>query len=213
MQEPSTPQSIELDVPSYAVTAASRINFRLLQPQTLNPQIPNGVHPVSLHLPSAETPLQFFQNNMASHFPFVVIPPGITSYDLCTASPFLYEIIMMVTSYPQASRQAILRSEIMESLTKQVFLQGKKSLDLLQGILLFAAWYHHHLWESPQLTNLLQLATAMLFDLGLHKTQNTLVGHDIFIDAIRSFNDKRRRLPRTLEERRVFLGIFCLSRV
>jgi hypothetical protein len=150
---------------------------------------------------------------MASQFPFVVIPAGMTAEELRAAKPFLYENIMMVTSYSKVSRQLKLRSEVIKSLTEQTFILGKKSLDLLQGIVVFAAWYHHYQWASPQLTNMIQLATALVFDLGLHRTQSPFDGHDIFIEAIQSFHDKRTKLPRTLEERRAFLGLFCLSRV
>jgi hypothetical protein len=161
---------------------------------------------------TADDQLRAFQGSMASYFPFVVIPEGVPAESLKATKPFLYDNIMMVTSYSKVFRQSSSRSMIIRSFTEQVLLQGKKSLDLLQGIVVFAAWYHHHLWSSPQLTNMIQLATALIFDLGLHRAQSAYDGRDVSTEGIKSFRDRGIGSPRTLEERRVFLGLLCLSR-
>ncbi|OAA67975.1 hypothetical protein SPI_00170 [Niveomyces insectorum RCEF 264] len=162
---------------------------------------------------SADWQLQFFQTDMASYFPFVVVPAGTTAAGLRATKPSLHDSIMMALSYQNVARQAELRDAYIRSCTSQIFLQGKKSLDLLQSILVFAAWYHHHLLPSPQLTNMVQLATALLFDLGLHRTQNASDRHDISVGGWKSVGtSSRTKPPRTLEERRAFLGLFCLTR-
>lgn len=157
--------------------------------------------------------LQDFQKNMSNYFPFVVVPPGINAAGLRSVKPHLYDNIIMIASYHDVSRQLKLRSQIIRNTTERIFLHGEKSLDLLQGLLLFVAWYHHYLGVSPQLTNLIQLATALVFDLGLHKPYGTGNFHDVFIDTMRSFNDKHIKNQKSLEEKRAYLGLFYLTNV
>jgi hypothetical protein len=166
--------------------------------------------PSSIWTSSAEDQLQAFRNNMAPHFPFIVIPLYSTAEQLYATKPIMYENIMMVVSYPYVSRHSKLRSEALRSLTEYTFVQGKKSLDLLQGIIVFAAWYHQSQGPSPQMTNMVQLATALVFDLGLHRAPSPFRGHAKYTEAMEvNINAKQKR---TLEERRTFLGLFCLSR-
>ncbi|RDW66376.1 hypothetical protein BP6252_10011 [Coleophoma cylindrospora] len=212
IQDPLTPRSIDVDARGLSDAAASQIQPTLPQLQYSSSHITND----SLSSPewtlSADEQLQLFQNSMASYFPFVVIPMSMTVEELRTTRPVLFDNIMMVTSYTKASRQLRLRSEVIKSVIEQIYFQGKKSLDLLQGILVFTAWYHQCLGPSPQMTNMVQLATALVFDLGLHRAQIPFDGNENYNEAMKGLSDKRIRLPRTLEERRAFLGLFCLSR-
>jgi hypothetical protein len=101
-------------------------------------------------LPSAstldpnETPdglLNVFRGQMAANFPFVVVPEGAMARSLQESKPFLFSVITMVASYLSPGRQMLMRKEIMRNLSEQVLIEGKKSLDLLQGILVFISWY------------------------------------------------------------------------
>ncbi len=73
--------------------------------------------------------------------------------------------------------------------------------------------YHYDL-PLPQLTNLVQLAIALLFGLGLHKAPNGNDEHEVLVEETKCPSErldlKRRR---TLEERRAFLGLFWLTNV
>ncbi|CAM1502540.1 Fc.00g045240.m01.CDS01 [Cosmosporella sp. VM-42] len=200
------------EAPSWVDTSVLRLNPIPPQSTYSSSHRSHDLRPSSISTPSADDHIRAFQNNMTSHFPFIVIPTGTTAEELRITKPFLYHNIMMVTSYPNVSRQAQSRSEVVKSFTEQIFLQGKKSLDLVQGIIVFVAWYHHHLSDSADLTNMVQLATALVFDLGLHRTQNPFGGQDIPIESIKNFGDKWMKPARTLEERRTFLGLYCLSR-
>lgn len=211
--DPLTTSSIHPDV-------RSSINSSAAQGGTLSPpslyassHTSNDPLPSPVFTSSANDRLQIFKDSMAPYFPFVVIPTGVTAEELRSTKPFLYGNIMMVTSYRIVSRQLQLRSEIIKSLTQLTFLHGEKSLDLLQGAIVFAAWYHQCVGPSPQLTNIVQLATALVFDLNLHRAQSPYNGFDKYAEALNSSNKRRIKPPRTLEERRAFLGLFCLSRV
>jgi hypothetical protein len=181
----------------------------LPQPQSLAPQ--SRSLPLVSSPFSADEQLLAFQTHMTPYFPFIVIPKTTTASELQREKPFLYQNIMMVTSHRYVSSQLEQRARIMRDASEHMFVYGRKSLDLLQGLLVFIAWYHHYLGVSPQMSNCIMLATALVFDLGLHKPVGPVEGHDLFIDAMKTFNDRRIKSPRTLEGKRAFLGLFCLS--
>ena len=77
---------------------------------------------------------------MVEHFPFVVVPPSMSVQGLRQEKPLLFLAISMATSFHDSLRQQSLGREVVESLSKRLLLQGEKSLDLLQGLLVFIAW-------------------------------------------------------------------------
>jgi hypothetical protein len=152
-----------------------------------------------------------FQTHMAVHLPFVVIERHINSNQLRHEKPFLYRIVNVAASSRQVARQAMLRQEIMKELTERLLLKNEKSLELLQGMLVFLAWFHYSL-PLPQLTNLVQLSVALAHDLGLHKSLRGSAKHEIFIlESKCAYERLVIRDPRTLDERRAYLGVFWLQ--
>ena len=166
------------------------------------------------HIPKTtdDEKLRNFQEKLTPYFPFIVVPVGTTIDELRIAKPFLLANILMVMSYAEVEEQSSSRLRIMKASINQVFLDGNKSLELVQGTIIFAAWHHHHLSTSAQLTNMIQLATALVFDLGLHRTERSSAGDAVPIGSIKNFGDGWAKPARTLEERRAFLGLFCLTR-
>jgi hypothetical protein len=94
---------------------------------------------IDIHDPEAL--LKFYREMIADAFPFVVVPQGITAYSLSRDKPFLFKAIVMVASAQDVKAQAAMAEEIVEYLSLHVLLRCEKSLDLLQGLLVFAAWY------------------------------------------------------------------------
>lgn len=89
----------------------------------------------------AESLLTDFRNNMAHHMPFVVVPPFLTSEDLCRNRPMLWKSIITAALYSQPDRQEVLGWKFMEELSTRLLLKAEKSLDLLQGILVHLCWF------------------------------------------------------------------------
>lgn len=84
--------------------------------------------------------LNVFRKELARQLPFIVIPPTMSAHELCQTRPFLYKTVMMAASYKDLSRQMELSAEIMSYLTENLLLQGNKSLDILQGLLVYIFW-------------------------------------------------------------------------
>lgn len=89
----------------------------------------------------AETLLLEFKENMTEQFPFVVIHPNSTSKSLHHERPVLWKSIMVAASHQDSDRQMALGANLMEDITTRLLIKAEKSLDLLQALLIFIAWY------------------------------------------------------------------------
>jgi hypothetical protein len=64
----------------------------------------------------------------------------MSARDLCTDNPFLCRAIMVVASCKNVARQIVLRKDFLRELCEKVLIESQKSLDILQGLLVFVAW-------------------------------------------------------------------------
>jgi len=85
--------------------------------------------------------LTIFHNGLAPQIPFVVIPGTMTAHDLRTQKPMVYLTVMMAASYRNWPMQSALGKEILTLLAERVLFRGEKSMDLLQGLLIYIFWY------------------------------------------------------------------------
>ncbi len=87
----------------------------------------------------AELSLQAFQAQ-ACNFPFVVVDPTIGLDILRRRRPFLLLSILTYAASWNLPLQKQLENELKGSLCKKVIMDGEKSLDLLQGLLVYLNW-------------------------------------------------------------------------
>ena len=64
----------------------------------------------------------------------------MSAQQLCTDNPFLYRAIVVVASCKNVARQIVLQKDFMRDLCEKVLIESQKSLDILQGLLVFVAW-------------------------------------------------------------------------
>ena len=83
-----------------------------------------------------------FTGGMSYFFPFVVVPTSETAASIRMTRPVLYRSCMFAAArrYPIWQRQ--LAEGILKHIGESMLLYGERSLDLLQGILVFLSWYH-----------------------------------------------------------------------
>ncbi|KAL3425507.1 tRNA processing endoribonuclease [Phlyctema vagabunda] len=176
-------------------------------------QIPNLAVPSHQELfrNDPDSLLTLYRCYMTDQFPFVVIPMGVTAEDLSRTRPFVLRVILMVANV-RDMQKAHMEEEIMEYLADHMIMKAEKSLDLLQGLLILIAWYHFHIHLARRLTTLMQLATALLIDLGLNSEHITSQKSDG--STLKAFpEDLPRSNPRTLEGKRAFLGMTYISSI
>ncbi|KAM0820879.1 hypothetical protein AB5N19_06700 [Seiridium cardinale] len=118
----------------------------------------------------AESLLRLFRRKMMPIFPFVIIPPGMTSDQLYIDRPFMWKGVMLEATCTDGYRQLNLGRELLKDLSEALLTKPRKSVDLLQGLLLYIAWYHHGS-NSFQITNLLGLARSLCLSLGFSESQ------------------------------------------
>ncbi|KAH8682922.1 hypothetical protein BGZ60DRAFT_398964 [Tricladium varicosporioides] len=171
--------------------------------------------PISRGIVSFEQGEDFVRNfkTKAYKFPFVLVPPDMSLDTLRRERPFFLLSILTYSSQSKAKLQSQLEHELKESLSKRVIMNGEKTLDLLQGLLIYLAW--HHLFYDPdnqQVYQLTQMAVSMTVDLGINKpprdflplSLQSLKGHPFSIlPPICT--------PEELETRRTYLGCCYLA--
>ncbi|KAF7588572.1 hypothetical protein BBP40_005491 [Aspergillus hancockii] len=125
-----------------------------------------------LNMESAQYFLDVFRTQMAVHFPFVVIPPGVAAVQVREEKPFLFLAVLASASYSNMPLQRLLGTEIKKVISTRMVLNGDVSFDLLQGLLVFLAWSHYHS-RPHRYTQFLQLAIALLVELRLDRPPQT----------------------------------------
>lgn len=87
----------------------------------------------------AEEALRRFQVQ-GSPFPFVVVP-GMSLDALRRHRPFLLLAILAMGTEENDTLQHKVERELKETLSRKLIVSAEKSLDLIQGILVYLAWY------------------------------------------------------------------------
>ena len=136
---------------------------------------------------------------MADYFPFVTLPKDLSCRDMLQQRPMLMFAVLTVASYDSVLLQLTLSREFRKIVTVKV-MNGEKSLDLLQGLLVFIAWHHHYMdAQAVSIPMLLQICAGIARDLGL----------DNLSIPIRS--PLHRDEPRDKEAKRAYLGCYYLT--
>jgi hypothetical protein len=138
--------------------------------------------------------------------PFVIIPAGTTPRQLQATRPFLMKVIRMVASVRHLRLVRGQSRAVMEHISNAILMRSERSLDLLQGILVFLGTYHYHCMAHAQFNNLIRLAISLVEEIGL--------------DICPKSQQRSRQLPfvraegpvsRTNEEKRALLGVWYMS--
>lgn len=93
----------------------------------------------NLSIDEAEKLLAAFRS-MANLFPFVVLPENATVQSMSRTSPFLLLAILALASFDDAQLHHGLDYEFKRILGSEIIAMGKKSLDFLQGVLVYTCW-------------------------------------------------------------------------
>lgn len=129
---------------------------------------------VDRKLLSMETATSIFNHyveDMVPHFPAVVFPPGTTAEDVRRKKPTLFLAILSAASgahYPDLHRT--LYWEISRTFAERVMVNGEKTLELVQALVLCTMWYFipDHYVEL-KFYMYIHLAAVMALDIGIAK--------------------------------------------
>jgi hypothetical protein len=111
----------------------------LLQPKDLTSPILRDIAVHDVTPMEAEEQLAFFRRCFLPEFPFVHIPESTTADKLRKEKPFLWLVIMALTSR-FAVRQFAMQATIWKIISQRAVVDYMTTIDLLQGIICFNAW-------------------------------------------------------------------------
>lgn len=94
---------------------------------------------------------------------------------------------------------------VMQHISDAVIIRSERSLDLLQGIIVFLGYYHYYCLAHGQFNNLAHLAISMIGDLGLERRTKPREA------APYSTMDPEAPRVITNEERRVLIGAWYMG--
>jgi hypothetical protein len=107
-------------------------------PVRSNPQAGNNVQ-----LKEGDDLLSIFREQFSPRFPFIIIPPNLSSSELQAQKPWLYKAITVVASQGNRTRQLELAKEIASEVALAMLLRSERSLDMLESLIIFNAWFVH----------------------------------------------------------------------
>lgn len=136
---------------------------------------------------------------MADFFPFVLLPRECFCGDLIQQRPIFLFAVLTAASYDSPLLQSALSREFRKVVMVNV-MNGEKSLDLLQGLLVFIAWRHHYMDpHAASVHLLLQMCVGIASDLGIDNFPSSTISP---IPKEESWNR---------EAKRAYLGCYYLA--
>ncbi|KAL4930480.1 putative C6 transcription factor (War1) [Aspergillus undulatus] len=112
-----------------------------------------------------------YVESMCHHIPMVVFPPGTQMSEVRKHRPVLFHAVVAVAVGPfESSAQAPLLLELYRTIGERVIVNGEKSLDLVQGLLVACLFYTPpENFEEIKFYQLAQLAVAVGMDIGMYR--------------------------------------------
>ncbi|KAJ3508484.1 hypothetical protein NM208_g15817 [Fusarium decemcellulare] len=188
----------------------------------------------------ADQALEEYMTDMVPQFPFVPLP-GSTTYDLYKEKPLLLKTILWICRPPGPAPSAAFERWFREHIAHETVVLGNKSLELLQALLVFFAWYKSQSIASPNFsaslqpwvmltsaprsdvdlyarskdTSLVQLALGLIGDLGLTRLPGIPgpTSGSIVEDAAHLRNDVQARAQHASGDRRTVLGVYYITSI
>lgn len=89
----------------------------------------------------AEQAVSDYRIRFVPHFPFVPLDPEVTAQDVFLKKPFLFRVVLLVAARLTVAKQKELKRSVSAYVGQHLVVMGKRSLDLLQGLLVYVAWF------------------------------------------------------------------------
>ncbi|KAI1408532.1 hypothetical protein F5Y13DRAFT_107487 [Hypoxylon sp. FL1857] len=164
MMSPSAGQTFDfsdLSMPTPSLTTASTASTHSRPVSSL------GIKP-QFNLDSAEKLLESFRS-MLPYYPCIVLPDDADVRSMARGMPFVLLAILAVTSCSSSLQgHSLYDEEFRKVLGLKFVAGGERSLELLQGLIIYCAWYPFHLRpKNKQLIQYLRMAVDIVHDLEL----------------------------------------------
>jgi hypothetical protein len=152
---------------------------------------------------------------MLPFFPFIDLPPNMTTWYLRQNRPFLLQAIHTVTTFSTQERLPQVE-ELKRVLFTSALLEVQSNIDLLLGLLTYLTWSTDaFLGRADLLSRLMMLAISLVYDLRLFKPSSKDVEVMMMITQGQADDSSQSPADHTpyelLERQRAVLACFILS--
>ncbi|KAE8150921.1 hypothetical protein BDV25DRAFT_139356 [Aspergillus avenaceus] len=146
-------------------------------------------------------------------FPFVIIPEKANAISLQQESPFLFSVLMAVSTEDPPDLQDQLDRVVKQNISNRLIMGCERNIDILSGLLVYTAWYHYQ-WKTimPQIYLFLQMTVTLVADLGLDREANFTMSN-IAAGLRRSTNVYQQTYNHSAAGKRALLGTYYLCSV
>ena len=201
-----TPMTATTTTPTTSVPTQFTANSQVTPPA----MSPLDHQSLGVTLSEADILLDRYKRLMAHSMPFVLIPSHSTAQQMYAERPFLLHAIVTVAYFHDLPKQQILVKHMMRDVSERMLMNNEKSLDILQGILVFIGWYHPHIFHSQQANNLLHLAMSMCIDMGIDRPPQQC--GDFKSSTVKAVHGPNVNMKlATLDEHRALAGTYYLT--
>jgi hypothetical protein len=145
--------------------------------------------------------LDEFRKQYCQYFPFVIIDSSVAVHTLRHKQPFLFLSIMAVMAYRTPSLQRSLAEQFKDQIATRISECSHKGLEMLQALLVHAAYYHFFYRPGKQqLALMVQMCVATAQDLELSRRP-------------KGSEEPSSSLSKFVAEQRAILGTYYLAAV
>ncbi|KAL5591671.1 hypothetical protein FOVSG1_010560 [Fusarium oxysporum f. sp. vasinfectum] len=163
-----------------------------------------------LSLTEAQILLDNYRTKAVQHFPFVPISSGTTVASLRADKSFLFMCIMATMKSDNCTIQRQIGEEIRNQAHQRVLMQSESTLEILQGLLIYLAWYQYFFisYEKQQIVPIAQLCVSLVQNLGLDQNPDNMRRK---VDLGPDETAPGRKAARSAEQLRALLGTYCTA--
>jgi hypothetical protein len=172
-----------------------------------------------------------YRNMSCKYFPYVLLEEDFDVSQLQCDKPLLLKAILTSASWRNRQLQLALEDDFLRSLSLMFFVKGERTLDILQGILVYLAWcvefpyqaaqmiltctrYHFQIKSPTQLLyRFVVVAATILIELGLNERPQDYNPDISGSDHVFKPAERQGSVPTqfwSTEARRAFLGCYTL---
>ncbi|KAJ4204298.1 hypothetical protein NW767_004490 [Fusarium falciforme] len=161
--------------------------------------------------------LEVYRRDYVPEFPFVPMPDSLASHEFYSESRFLFWTILAVVSPLKEKVQMDFKAWFRKYLAEHVVMGQERSLDILQGILVYLAWNDFHFYGDLQVTSIIQLAIGLIIDLRLDRPAGAILGapRSLLGDAWTSMGKpcSKIKMDQSSQDKRAVLGMYYITAI
>ncbi|KAI8662450.1 Zn(2)-C6 fungal-type domain-containing protein [Fusarium sp. Ph1] len=161
--------------------------------------------------------LEVYRRDYVPEFPFVPMPNSLASHEFYSESRFLFWTILAVVSPLKEKVQMDFKAWFRKYLAEHVVMGQERSLDILQGILVYLAWNDFHFYGDLQVTSIIQLAIGLIIDLRLDRPAGAILGapRSLLGDAWTSMGKpcSKIKTDQSSQDKRAVLGMYYITAI